>query len=79
MDASERETAQANRQARIEALVRQLSETEYALQELLAGKVDAVVDSVRGTSIILRQAQAANTLLRTLLDVMPVGVVGISV
>jgi PAS domain S-box-containing protein len=58
MDISEREPAQADREARIEALVRQLSETEHALQELLAGEVDAIVDPVRGTPIILRRAQA---------------------
>jgi PAS domain S-box-containing protein len=75
MEASERELTQADHQARIEALVRQLGETEHALQELLAGDVDAVIDPVRGTPIVLRQAQAANILLRTLLDVMPVGVV----
>jgi PAS domain S-box-containing protein len=58
MDASEREPAPADRQARIKALVRQLSETECALQELLAGEVGAVVDSVRDMPIITHQAQA---------------------
>jgi len=57
MEVMEREAGEADRQAQIEALVRQLSETEHALQELLAGEVDAVVDPVRGTPIILRQAQ----------------------
>jgi len=59
METKDRELAQADRAARIEALVRQLSETEHTLQELLAGEVDAVIDPVRGTPIILRQAQAA--------------------
>jgi len=58
MDGSERELLQTDRAARVEALVRRLGETEHALQELLAGEVDAVVDPVRGTPIILRQAQA---------------------
>ena len=57
MDVNEQESTQVDRQTRIEALVRQLSETEHALQELLAGEVDAVVDPVRGTPIILRHAQ----------------------
>lgn len=57
MEVREREAVEDGREAQIEALVRQLSETEHALQELLAGEVDAVIDPVRGTSFILSQAQ----------------------
>jgi len=58
MSDTNQDLSPAERQARIEALVRQLGETEDALQALLEGQVDAVVDPVRGTPIILRRAQA---------------------
>jgi len=75
MDQSKREPGRDDRAACIEALVRQLGETEHALQELLAGEVDAVVDPVRGTPIILRQAQAelrrSEARMRLLLEQLP--------
>jgi len=75
MDASEQRLAQADRAARVEALVQQLSETEHALQDLLDCEVGAVVDPVRGTPIILRQAQAelrrSEACTRLLLEQVP--------
>jgi len=53
-----------------------MSETEHALQELLAGEVDAVVDPVRGAPIILRQVLAelcrSEARTRLLLERLPV-------
>ncbi|MCL4297338.1 MAG: PAS domain S-box protein [Anaerolineae bacterium] len=43
----------------VEVLVRQLAQVETALQTLLAGQVDAVLDPISGTPILLRQAQTA--------------------
>ena len=43
--------------ARIAALVREMSSAERALEELVAGEVDAVVDPISGAPLILRHAQ----------------------
>jgi PAS domain S-box-containing protein len=63
------------RDARIAALVRKMSSAERALQELLAGEVDAVVDPVSGMPLVLRHAQQAlrqsEARMRLLLDQMP--------
>jgi two-component system sporulation sensor kinase A/two-component system, sporulation sensor kinase E len=60
---------------RIAALVRQMSSAERALQELLAGEVDAVVDPVSGAPLVLRHAQEelrrSEARMRLLLDQVP--------
>lgn len=60
---------------RIAALVREMGSAERALQELLAGEVDAVVDPVSGAPLVLRHAQEelrrSEARMRLLLDQVP--------
>src|SRR5688572_20371488 len=43
----------------VPGLVRQISEANATIQALLSGEIDAVVDSERGTPILLSNAQVA--------------------
>jgi signal transduction histidine kinase len=47
----------ADRMERARELIRQLSETEAKLRDLLAGEADAVLDPLTGSSFLLREAQ----------------------
>jgi PAS domain S-box-containing protein len=75
MKAIEGGLSEGDRASRITALVRQLGEAARALEELVAGEVDAVVDPANGSAYILRHAQAAlrrsEARMRLLLEQVP--------
>jgi PAS domain S-box-containing protein len=47
-----------SRPSKIEELTRRLAETEAALQAVVAGQIDAVIDPEQDTPLLLREAQA---------------------
>ena len=49
---------QTSRPSKIEELTRRLAETEAALQAVVAGQIDAVIDPEQDTPLLLREAQA---------------------